>query len=107
MPTACEPWPGKTHVTAEASPSPAPLTTLRAPFDDGRAAGQARAERHEEDIVPVLHAARVHRLAQRDRDRSRRRVAVLLDVHEDLVGVKLKTPGHGVDDAGVRLVGDE
>src|SRR3954447_22225932 len=107
MPTACEPWPGKTQATAESPGSPAPLTTLLAPLDDGRATRQARAERHEEDVVAVLHTARVYRLAEGDRNRGGRGIAVLLDVHEDLVGVKFQALGNGINDADICLVRDK
>src|SRR5207253_54242 len=50
-------------------------------FDDRVRPGQARAEGDEDDRVARLDPTGAGGLVQRDRDRRRRRVAVLVDVH--------------------------
>src|SRR5207253_417219 len=65
------------------------------------------AEADEADEVPVLDPAGLAGFVQSDRDRRRGRVAVALDVVEDLLVRQLERALDHLVDAQVRLVGDE
>src|SRR6476620_4962987 len=83
MPTTCEPWPGKIQATS--APGSGPSTTLATPFDDGCPARQTRAECDEQQIISRFHAPIFYSFTEGDRNRCGRGVAILGDVHVDLV----------------------
>src|SRR6266480_7893326 len=60
-----------------------PGFVLAEPLEDRRAPREPAAERDDEHLVAATKPPFGRGLAQRDRDRGCRRVAVLLDVHED------------------------
>ena len=60
-----------------------------------------------EVITILLRPARADRLVERDGDRSRRGVAVTVDVDEDLLHVHPQKLRHHLDDPEVRLVGHD
>ena len=77
------------------------------PFDRDGTAGEAGAERDDDDPVADLHAALVDGFGERDRHGGRGRVAVLVEVHEHPVHGQAQALGNGLDDPDVRLVRDE
>src|ERR1044072_2774515 len=77
------------------------------PGHGGRAPRGPAAERRHAELVALLQAPRTHALVETDRDRGRRRVAVAVDVHVDLLRRPREPLAYGLDDAKVRLVRDE
>jgi len=72
-----------------------------------RAPGEAGAERDHHDGRTVLDSPRFDCLVERDRNRRGRRVAVFVHVHVNLVHRDSGVLGRCLDDANVRLVGNE
>src|SRR5690606_5944107 len=74
--------------------------------DETRPPGEAGAERREEDEIALPGAALLDGLAERERDRGGRGVAVFVDVLHHLLGRDAELAGHELVDAGVGLVRD-
>src|SRR6266568_8707071 len=85
--TYLNPWPGS------------PSHHRAAPREPG-------AEGAEQEGHALLHGSVAQRLIERDRDRRRRRVPVLLDVPVELRHRQPEPLGHALDDAQVGLVRD-
>src|ERR1700675_788698 len=65
------------------------------------------AERSENQEIASVQSSFGHRFVEGDRDGGGGRVAVLLDVREDLVVAEIERLLHHLDDSQVRLMGDQ
>jgi hypothetical protein len=74
------------------------------PFDDRRAPGQAGAEDHHQDQVAALDFSRRNGLVQRNGHRRRRRVAVAVQIDEQLFRRGAEPFAHRVNDPAVGLM---
>src|SRR6185436_19430580 len=82
MPTDCEPWPGNTKANGFMLVSLVRENRLRgSEVQQDGAPGEAAAHAFQHEGVTLLDLAAAHRGVQRQRDRGRRGVAVL--VHRD------------------------
>src|SRR5205809_5981423 len=77
------------------------------PLEDRSTPGEAAAESDQQNFVSSPEAPRRLGFAERDRDRGRRRVAVALDVHEDLLRREAQALRDPVDDPDVGLMRDQ
>src|SRR5215510_5088641 len=71
------------------------------------ARSEARAHGSEQDQVAFLQLAVINRVADGQWDGSRGRIAVLVDVLDDLALIEADLIGGGIDNSQVGLVGDE
>src|SRR6266851_9682027 len=77
------------------------------PSDRGAAPREPRPERCEDEELATLQTALRQRLVQRDRDRRRSGVAVLLNVRVHLIVAQADRLLHHLEDAQVGLVWHE
>src|SRR5688572_21744970 len=77
------------------------------PLNHRRGPGEAGAENDHQDEVAALDAAGFDGFVQGDGDGGGGRVAVFVEVDEDLAGLGAEALAHGVDDALVGLVRDD
>ena len=84
-----------------------PAGRVGGPLDGHGAAGEARPEGDDDDVVADLDAALVDGLGQGDRHGRGRRVAVLVEVDEHPVHRQVEALGDRLDDPDVGLVRDE
>ena len=83
------------------------LDGLRAPLHDGRAPGEAAAERGQQHQVVGLEPSLGLGHRQRDRQRRGRRVGEPVDVVDDAIGRESEALADRADDPRVGLVVDE
>src|SRR5438105_5778203 len=99
MPTDCEPCPGNTNASGISFP--------RLPAHERAAPGHSAADGHHQHQVAVLELSLAVGLIERERHRRRRGVPHLLDVEVALLQWDLELPHYVLEDAQVRLVGDD
>ena len=77
------------------------------PFYDRRAPGQAGAKNHHQNQIATLDFSRSNGFVQRNSHRCRRRVAVTVQIDEQLVRCGAQAFAHRVNDPAVRLMRDD
>src|SRR3954468_1305325 len=83
------------------------ISESEVPAQEYRADGKARPDRAQQDEVSLLQPLLPPRVGKREGDRPGGRVAVHLEVDDDLVEPEPQALRGGFDDPAVRLVRDE
>src|SRR5690349_4282491 len=105
MPTACEPWPGKTNANEVIGTSPStrsetpPAQAAASEVEQDGAPGEAAADALEHQRLATADLAAAHSVVERQRDRRSRGVAMLIDRHDNSFRRQLQLLRRALHDA--------